>query len=397
MLGKDAGQRPWSFVLDEPTKILFVDDDVILTEFAKVHLATPVATVEAEHDGAAALKRLLAEPFDIALVDIEMPGMSGLDLVARIRDEPTLRHLPVIMVTGREDVVSIDRSFERGATGFATKPVNWRQLSHQIRYVLRNSRAEQAVRDARDRAEQTSALKTGLLAAMRHEFRTPLAAIIGFSDLMRAQIAVGGVSAEFAEAVGFINDAGRRLLSTFTDMMQYAQLMAQDREPVIGEHRVGRLIEAARAELQAGRAGEPSDLAVSVDDPDLEIACDRELVVAALRHLMLNAVVHGRQDCALTAGRAADGSVMLTVSDRGPGISPDRLAACLNAFERSDMSMARDAQGLGLGLPIAQAVAKLHGGRLDIASSPEGGTRVALVFPARVVVSGSDVADVRAA
>ena len=158
----------WSFVLDEPVRILVADDDPILREFATVHLSTPVASVETAADGEEAWARLMAEPFDLLISDIEMPNLDGFGLVARIRAEPRLAHLPIVMVTGREDIVSIDRAYEAGATAFATKPVNWRQLSHQLRYVLRTSRVEGEVRQERDRATSASLLKSNMMTLMRH-------------------------------------------------------------------------------------------------------------------------------------------------------------------------------------------------------------------------------------
>ncbi len=114
----------WTFVLDEPVRILIADDDPILCEFAKVHLATPVASVESAPDGLAAWHRLSSESFDLALIDIDMPGIDGFGLTERIRADTRLRHLPVVMLTGHDDILSIDRAYRCGATSFVSKPVN---------------------------------------------------------------------------------------------------------------------------------------------------------------------------------------------------------------------------------------------------------------------------------
>jgi two-component system sensor histidine kinase/response regulator len=139
---KEETKFQWSYVFDEPTRILVVDDDPILCEFASVYLSTPAAEVETVRDGDAALDRMLTSRFDVALVDIEMPGVDGFELVRRVRAQASLRHLPLVMLTSREDIVSIDRAYNLGATSFVTKPVNWRELSYQLRYVIRASRME---------------------------------------------------------------------------------------------------------------------------------------------------------------------------------------------------------------------------------------------------------------
>ena len=132
----------WSYVLDQPTRILIVDDDPILREFASVYLSTPVAQVTTAPDAETGLELLSTNSFDIALFDIEMPGMNGFELVERVRAQERLRSLPIVMLTSREDIASIDRAFSVGATSFATKPVNWRLLSYQLRYVMRASRTD---------------------------------------------------------------------------------------------------------------------------------------------------------------------------------------------------------------------------------------------------------------
>ncbi|MDO9589173.1 MAG: response regulator [Brevundimonas sp.] len=138
----------FSYVLGENSRILFVDDDPILREFAQVNLASPLAAIEAAADGAEAVSRLAVRSYDLILLDLEMPVMDGFAVLSLLRADPLTEHLPVIVQTGREDVEAIDRAFRLGATSFVTKPLNWRLLSYQIRYVLRASEAERRVRAA---------------------------------------------------------------------------------------------------------------------------------------------------------------------------------------------------------------------------------------------------------
>jgi DNA-binding response OmpR family regulator len=152
-MARDAS--PWTFVLNESTRILVVDDDPILREFARVHLATPLTTIDTVGDGEAALLLLRKGPYDVVVLDIEMPRLDGISLLTRMRADEALRRIPVIMLTGHDDITSIDRSYQAGASSFASKPVNWRQLSYQIRYVIRASRLEGGAdprRDDRDAA-----------------------------------------------------------------------------------------------------------------------------------------------------------------------------------------------------------------------------------------------------
>jgi DNA-binding response OmpR family regulator len=173
----------WSYVLDDSVAVLVVDDDPILREFASVHLSTPTARVETAANGDAAFRLLKRSRFDVVLVDIEMPVLDGFALLGRIRSEPDLRHLPVIMLTGHDDVISIDRSYKLGATAFASKPVNWRQLSYEVRYVLRAARMESELRHAELASRET-------LHAFQQQCRDGLAAILHRLEACRAGNAV---------------------------------------------------------------------------------------------------------------------------------------------------------------------------------------------------------------
>jgi DNA-binding response OmpR family regulator len=150
----DSG--PFFYVLRENMQILFVDDDPILREFAMVNLATEHAQVDTAADGAQALTAIEARAPDIVLLDLEMPTMDGFQVLEALRASETHRDLPVIVVTGREDVDAVDRAFAAGATSFVVKPMNWRLLSHQLRYVHRTALNERQM--ARSRADAASRL-----------------------------------------------------------------------------------------------------------------------------------------------------------------------------------------------------------------------------------------------
>jgi DNA-binding response OmpR family regulator len=173
----DTPQNSW-YVFDEQARILLVDDDPILREFASVYLTTPMSEVALAPDASTALDLLAREQFEIVLVDIDMPGMNGFELVECIRGQEKLRDLPIVMITGREDIVSIDRAYAVGATSFVTKPVNWRQLSHQLRYVIRASKRQPTAPLAQGAGTARGGSAAWMSAATRREFATALGSII---------------------------------------------------------------------------------------------------------------------------------------------------------------------------------------------------------------------------
>lgn len=127
------------YIFDRPVRILAVDDDPLMREFAASQLTHPGGEVVTAEDGEQAWAILQQDEagFDLVLSDLEMPKMTGFSLCQAIRSSPRHAHLPVVVITGRDDMFAIDRAYETGATSFATKPVNWRLLGYQLRYVMR--------------------------------------------------------------------------------------------------------------------------------------------------------------------------------------------------------------------------------------------------------------------
>jgi DNA-binding response OmpR family regulator len=160
MLSGGDAAGSFFYVLEDPIRILFADDDPILREFAVVHLSTQAAKVDVAEDGIKALDVLNETDCDILLLDLEMPRLDGFEVLKQLRSSEKYRRLPIIVVTGREDVAAIDRAFAEGASAFTVKPINWRLLSYQIRFVHRSAEAEAELRIARAgaRAEVTRAM-----------------------------------------------------------------------------------------------------------------------------------------------------------------------------------------------------------------------------------------------
>ena len=134
----------YSYVSEEARRILVVDDDPIQREFAIVYLSAPGAEIVTAENGQQALALASQQTFDIVLLDHEMPGMSGLELVAEMRNRPRLAGTPLIMVTAHEDIATVDAAYKAGATSFFAKPINWRLLEYQIEHVLRAHRGKAA-------------------------------------------------------------------------------------------------------------------------------------------------------------------------------------------------------------------------------------------------------------
>ncbi|MEM1404610.1 MAG: EAL domain-containing protein [Pseudomonadota bacterium] len=132
-------------------RILVADDDVNVRLLTRQCLEAENMIVIDAADGHEALDLFVRERPDLVFLDVEMPGMTGLDVCRRIRALPQGETIPIMIVTGSDDRDSIDQGFEAGATQYKTKPVNWSLLGRDVQYMLRASNAFNSLKRQEDR------------------------------------------------------------------------------------------------------------------------------------------------------------------------------------------------------------------------------------------------------
>jgi signal transduction histidine kinase len=398
-----SAPREFFYVLDEPLHLLFVDDDPILCEFAQVHLASEKGRVSVAADGEQALTHIREQGCDLVLLDLEMPRLDGFGVLEALRADPATSRLPVIVITGREDVVAIDRAFAKGASSFIVKPINWRLLNYQIRFVNRAHRAERQLLDrvaeveltqrelertsselieASRGAEKASEAKSQFLAAISHELRTPLNAIIGFAEMLTAQ-ALGPIGNErYCRYAQDIRDSGAHLLAMINDILELSRIDADQATLHEEEFDPADVIaEALRmVEPQAEAAGLSLSTVIAPNLPRL--TADRRLVRQVLVNLLANAVRFTQAGGAVSVhGFSRGAELCMEVHDTGIGIAAEDIPRALERFSQVDARLSRKYDGAGLGLSMAKQFMELHGGTLELESTPGAGTQVRIAFP----------------
>ncbi len=124
---------------DHVARILVADDDVDIRELVEFKLSTLGHDVVAVADGAAAIDECQASRPDLAVLDVMMPGVSGLDAIRTIRADPALADLPVILLTARAQESDVETGFDSGADDYITKPFSPRELASRVEALLSRS------------------------------------------------------------------------------------------------------------------------------------------------------------------------------------------------------------------------------------------------------------------
>jgi diguanylate cyclase (GGDEF)-like protein/PAS domain S-box-containing protein len=117
-------------------RVLVVDDELTARLLMRAALEKAGFEVVLAENGAVALAQFRVQPCDLVMLDVEMPGLNGYQVCAQLRADVG-DELPIVMVTGMDDLDSIERAFDAGATDFIAKPINWSLIGHRVRYLLR--------------------------------------------------------------------------------------------------------------------------------------------------------------------------------------------------------------------------------------------------------------------
>jgi len=371
------------------TSILIVDDDDIVRAITRAELEADGFQVSEAIDGVEACQNCWSQLPDLVIADVIMPRMDGFTLCRELRANPISQYVPILQATGLDDVASIEKAYEAGATDFIGKPLNWAILKHRVRYVLRSARAFDALRRnqetliaAKDAAEAANRAKSEFLANMSHELRTPLNAIIGFSTIMQKGM-FGQLNEKYAEYAGMVCDSGTHLLAIINDILDLAKADSNAlelREEDIDIARVVALSSTIVREM-ADKAG--VDYEVAIADVLPHVRADSARLRQILINLLGNAVKF--TPCggkvSLSAEATEEGGLQFRITDTGIGIPKDKIEIAMSPFGQVDGSLSRTYDGTGLGLPLTKRLVEMHGGTFELSSEPGRGTVITVRLP----------------
>lgn len=236
---------------------------------------------------------------------------------------------------------------------------------------------------AKRQADRANRAKSEFLALMSHDLRTPLNAVIGFTDMMRGQVFGPLGHPRYVEYAEDIHNSGTLLVSLINDILDLSKVESGKydlNEEILDLHEL-----TAAAVSQCAVLGYRSSVRVSNRTVERfpKLRGDRRVLIQILNNVISNAVKFSRDAGVVEVSTHLDdrGAVLISVKDNGDGMSPAELKKALRPFEQADRNDVRRAQGTGLGLYLCHRFMRLLSGQLRIESEVGAGTRVTLAFP----------------
>jgi signal transduction histidine kinase len=365
--------------MTNPSVLLIDDESNLLIGLSAVMRRSgyEVRTAGSGQEGLREIARLRP---DVVVCDVMMPPPDGFEVRRTLSSDRSTANIPFLFLTARADPVDRIRGLQAGADDYLVKPFDREELLARIGALLRRhgQSRDEGRRDARAELES---LRSEATRNIHHELKTPLSIVIA-----ALEIAVESDGGREGEDRSFYED-GLRAAHHLTDLIRD----------------LTRLREIDDGERAApGSAGDPPVWLAAAAQKcrdhfgrtrvvDVRIRCEPGVVPAgpapAARHvveyLLDNAVKFGPpgEPVDLALERAPDGRVLITVSDRGPGIPPAFREKVFDRWFQVSHGLTRRHGGLGIGLTLARALARDLGGDVAVLDTDEGCT-VAVTLPA---------------
>jgi signal transduction histidine kinase len=385
--------------------VLIAEDDPLLAEVIAATLDLEGLETVVTHHGKEALSLARKLLPDLVLLDVMMPGRSGIEVCAALKTAPESADIPVILLTAKTQKEDQAVGLAAGADAYVTKPFSPVQLIDLVKETLagesleprtqtasigkmslnqlivyardlkelwqREREEREALEQARERLVELDRLKAAFVSTVTHELLTPFASIGTTLQVLQRQSQDG--RPDLLETLEDLSTGIAGLHRRIEGVVKFAELVNKQREPHLGRHSLDEVIPwAVQPVAVIAQAREVNfQLLLSPDLPEIEM--DAELVSEAVFQMAHNAVKFNKPGGeAKIRAFQADTMIIIEVADTGIGLSTERLEKLGLPFEQGADTLRRGQEGLGIGWAFVCYVAEVHNGWTHVESPGTG-------------------------
>jgi signal transduction histidine kinase len=363
-------------------KFLIVDDSEMSREMLCRLLERQGHTCVALGSGAEALDRLRSDTFEMVLLDMMMPGLSGLNVLEAIKSDEALKDVAVVMLSAFDEVADIGLCLEMGADDYLLKPFERVVLNARLNAILERRRLlilerqrtiQLELADAELRRSNEELRR--FASVVSHDLQEPLRMVTSYMQLLKRDLGEN-VSPTQREFLDFAIDGGRRMSMLIQDLLTYSRVSSAEEELEVVD--LDEILKEVKSNLRASI----EESGASVSSSNLpKLTADPSRIRQLFQNLLSNAIKY-RSDhppvIDVTAYRQNNGW-LFRVADNGVGIDTEH---CQRIFEMFSRLHDRSIPGTGIGLAICQRVVERLGGRIWVESEAGHGSKFYFTIPA---------------
>jgi signal transduction histidine kinase len=315
-----------------------------------------------------ALRMIEESPPDLLLLDLKLPGMSGIDLLERVA--PKKLDMLVVMISAYASIEAAVKATKQGAYDFLPKPFTPKELKST---VAKASRQFIVARQAKKLAQERRRVRFEFISVVAHELKAPMNAIEGYLNIMEER-ALGEGIADYDQVVSrcLVRMGGmRKMIADLLDMTRVESGLKKRSFSTVD------LADTAQSSIEnvtPEADGRGITITQHIDGP-IAMEADAGEIEIILNNLLTNAVKYNRDGGSVDLTvEDSDDAVKITVKDTGIGMSADDLDKLFKDFVRIKNDKTKKVMGTGLGLSILKKITQLYDGDVSVTSEPDVGT-----------------------
>jgi signal transduction histidine kinase len=253
-------------------------------------------------------------------------------------------------------------------------------LAEQIAIAIYNVQLYAEAQEARQEAETANLVKSKFLASMSHELRTPLNAIINFTKFVVKET-MGSLNDRQKSTLREVIDSAEHLLNLINDVLDMSKIESGSLNLFVEENvDLNRILRKAADTAQSLIGDKPIKITLDIPEELPPLLIDRQRVLQVMLNIVSNASKFTRKGQITIQGRRNEDTVLVSISDTGPGIAPEDQTAVFEPFKQTKTGL-RQGGGTGLGMPISKSLVEAHGGHILIESTLGEGTTFHVELP----------------
>lgn len=361
---------------ENKTTILVIDDEESMRDSCVQILSKEGYRAETAEDGSEGLEKIKSLKPDLNLIDLKMPGISGMEVLEKAQEiDPNIIN---VVITGYATVESAVQAMKKGAYDFLPKPFTPEQLRIIIRRGLEKRKLTQETETLRSEKKK---MEENFVTMVSHQLRSPLVAIVQYFEVILGGM-VGELKEEQKKMIQKAKQRAESLLKLINDWLSIARMDKQDivqkRKLLSLEKLISNLTDFYQPVAQEKNVS----LEVSSPSGSDQILGDEETLEQVFSNLINNAIKYNKNNGRVEVSFEEKDSLIAThVKDTGEGISKEHIPLLFEQFYRVSRSEDKKSKGSGLGLAIAKKIVDLHGGSIDVQSEVGKGSDFIVSLP----------------
>jgi len=366
--------------MDEKESILIVDDSESTCRTLALILRKKGYETEAAGTGQEAIEKAQGRFFNLALIDLRLPDMEGVELLAPFKEMHP--DMAVIMITAYASLETAVWALNEGASAYITKPLNMDEVLAKVRKVFEKQRlvrekrqAEEALRRSVEELKRSNRELNEYTYVIAHDLRTPLRSTTSFSELLLKEYS-DKLDETGRDYLKRIRNASMRMAELIKELMVFSKLAEEDEQEELVD--LNRLLEEVKRGLEARLMEKRVEIQVE-ELPEVKAP------ISKIRQLFKELIGNGLKFNDSTTPKVEVGyeerqsHYVFRVRDNGIGIGEEGQKRIFNLFQR--LHTQKEYSGIGVGLAKCRRIVESMGGRIWVDSRPDAGSTFYFTYP----------------